>query len=127
LHSSDSFYSDVYDDGAYTAGPTEKQVAFANRLASERGVRVPAEAAASSVAMSQFIDTCLQQPVGGGSAASSGYMGGGMGGGTKPPSDKQIAFAARLAGERGLAIPPEAMADSGSMSQFIDSALSRYK
>lgn len=103
---------------SFSSGPTEKQVAFANRLAGERGVGVPAEAMESSMAMSQFIEECLQQQ-------PNSPGGGGMGGAytKRAPSDKQVAFAARLAAEKGLAIPEEAMSDSQAMSQFIDSAL----
>jgi len=119
----DSFYGDSFGEDTFAAGPTEKQVAFANRLASERGIDVPVDAATSSVAMSQFIETCLQQPV----AKSSTGTGGVMSGESRPPSDKQVAFAARLAAEKGLAIPPEATEDSQRMSQFIESALSRFE
>ena len=119
----DSFYGDSFGEDNVAAGPTEKQIAFANRLASERGIEVPADATTSSVAMSQFIETCLQQPV----AKSSTGTGSLMSGETRSPSDKQVAFAARLAAEKGLAIPPEATEDSQKMSQFIEAALSRFE
>lgn len=112
--------------------PSEKQMAFAQRLMAERGIteEIDAETLESSMAMSQFIDELLQQPVqrGGAPLASGGDVGGDGGYYLKPPSEKQVAFAQRLAAEQGMdQLAPEALESSMAMSQYIDQLLQQQK
>jgi len=98
--------------------PTEKQVAFAQRLASEKGLQIPMEAMENSMSMSSFIESAL------GEGNDQQFNGGTYGDmEPRPPTEKQVAFAQRLASEKGLQIPMEAMENSMSMSSFIESAL----
>jgi len=71
--------------------------------------------------MSQFIDGALSAPVAGGSALSAPVAGGS--GAPRPPTEKQVAFANKLASERATSVPSEAFESSYAMSQFIDGVL----
>ena len=42
-----------------------------------------------------------------------------------PPTDKQVAFAKKIAQEKGVEIPPEALTDRAMLSKWIDSQLSK--
>ncbi|WP_439814433.1 hypothetical protein [Zavarzinia sp. CC-PAN008] len=94
--------------------PTDKQLAFARRIAEERRIELPAEVEESGAACSAWLD----QQVG-----SRDQAGGGGAGGGRPPSEKQLAFARRLADERGIEVPEEVLDSSKAISQFIDEML----
>ena len=111
-------------------------MAFASRLAAERGIAgITPEAMESSQAMSSFIEELLAQPAsvqqlqqqqpavgyagGYGDQGSYGGVGGnagssysGQGGEGRPPSEKQVAFGSKLAVERGLEIPVDCFRSS---------------
>jgi hypothetical protein len=145
--------------GGAVRPPTDKQVAFATRLAGERATTVPADAMASAAAISVFIDEQLNSPrssnsatTASGSASGStgtgtgiattgttsttstssygrldGEGGSGSGGNGNPPTDKQVAFATRLAGEAGTEVPPAAMESVAAMSDYIGDLLARQR
>lgn len=88
--------------------PSEKQVQFAERISGEIGKPIPAEARASSKALSAWIDT--HKPKGGS----------GGGGAGRPPSEKQISFATKLAEENNVPLPDTVKKDMRACSEFID-------
>ncbi|MCW3782979.1 DNA topoisomerase [Defluviimonas salinarum] len=90
-----------------TCPPSEKQIAFAERIARETGKEIPAEARASGRALSAWID---------GVKPSSG---------PRPPSEKQLAFARKLAEENGARLPVAAETDGRQCSAFIDSMMAK--
>jgi DNA topoisomerase-3 len=83
-------------------GPSEKQLAFASRLAEETGTELTTAAKASSKDLSAWIDAVQAKA------------------GPRRPSDKQLAFARKLAGEKGEDLPAEAHRDAEACSAFID-------
>ena len=110
--------------------PTEKQAGFAQRLAAERGVQVPPEAMETSMTMSSFIESMLQQQEQQQPAGSANYQANVFGSDEfsmneeeRPPTEKQAAFAHRLADEAGVMVPQEALTSSVTASQFIDGML----
>lgn len=90
--------------------PSDKQLAFAERIAGETGKEIPQDARSSGKALSAWIDANRE---GGGGA-------GGSGGGAYPPSDKQLAFARRIAEEAGKEIPAAALSNGRELSAWID-------
>lgn len=91
--------------------PSDKQIAFARKLAEERGQAVPLDVETDRRACSEFIDRMLAAPKAG---APSGV---------RPPSDKQLAFVAKLAAERGIEVPDDAKTDAKACSALIDRLL----
>jgi hypothetical protein len=125
-------------DGEYGGGgavrqPTAKQLAFASRLAAGQGRAIPPQALASSEAISQFIEAALQlqqqqqqqSPSQGGVSGAGMASTGGEAMAARPPSDRQAAFVRKLAGERGMALPADALANAAAASAFIDSILQK--
>lgn len=106
-----------------TSGPSEKQLAFARTLAGERNEPLPEGIEGDWRICRDFIDRMLKTPRPAG--APGAPQGGGGGGGTRPPSDKQIAFARKLAAERQTEVPETALKDSRACSTFIDEMLAK--
>ena len=88
------------EGGARSGGPTDKMLAAARRIAADRKIALPEDAATSFKACKAFLDEYA--------------------GGPRPPSARQLAFAERLAGEAGATLPAEARADAAACSAFID-------
>mmetsp|Transcript_36046 Transcript_36046/g.61868 ORF Transcript_36046/g.61868 Transcript_36046/m.61868 type:complete len:239 (+) Transcript_36046:3-719(+) len=106
--------SDFIESMLEKAPASEKQLEFANSLAAKAGMSVPEHATQSSAAISKFIEG-----FGGGSRQ------GGTAAATDPnmPTEKQLAFAVKLARERRLGLSAEVLADKSACSTFIDSLL----
>ncbi|KAG8469174.1 hypothetical protein KFE25_007692 [Diacronema lutheri] len=106
--------------------PSDKQLTFANDLAVQHGVTVPPNALADSRACSQFIDELRQ---GGGEAGASGappYAAAApMAMASRPPTERQLTFAQRLASNAQIELPPDALTSSAAISEFIDSQLAK--
>ena len=85
--------------GDDSPAPTDKQMAYAQRLALESGMQMPEDAALSSRSCSAFIDSCLQN---------------------LPPSEKQLQYAMSIAEQQGVPLPPEAATSRASCSSFIE-------
>eukprot|EP00929_Paragymnodinium_shiwhaense_P060123 TRINITY_DN3005_c0_g1_i1.p1 TRINITY_DN3005_c0_g1~~TRINITY_DN3005_c0_g1_i1.p1 ORF type:complete len:413 (+),score=109.96 TRINITY_DN3005_c0_g1_i1:117-1241(+) len=87
--------------------PSEKQIAYANRLASEQGKQVPPEALSSKRLCSEYIEERLraaERPIG-----------------KYPPTEKQLQFVRDLAARQGMVeLPQEVELDSSVCSEFID-------
>jgi len=111
--------------GGGTRPPSDKQIAFARKLAAERQTEVPETALKDGRACSTFIDEMLAKKPAAGAAAPAGGMGGGGGGNAKPPSDKQIAFAQKLSREKNLRLPDGFQQDWRICRDFIDQALGK--
>jgi len=75
--------------GGPVVAPTEKQLAFATKLAERAGCEIPQEALSDAVKISAFIDKQL-------SSKSSSAPGS-----DEPPSEKQIAYASYLLARNG--------------------------
>ena len=86
--------------GSYA--PSEKQLAFASRLAEETGTELTAAAKVSTKSLSAWIDDVQAKA------------------GPRRPSDKQLAFAKTLSEEKGEELPAEAQRDAKACSAFID-------
>lgn len=107
--------------------PSAAKVGFARKLAAEAGIQLPAEALSDWRKCSQFIDAHMgaeKKPrrksakATGGSARASGMAG-------KPPTEKQIALVRRLADEKGMVIPADALSDMARSSAFIGRMLGK--
>ncbi|MFG6080357.1 DNA topoisomerase [Paracoccus litorisediminis] len=82
--------------------PSEKQLAFAERIATDTGKQIPQEARASARQLSAWIDAnAANMPL-------------------RAPSEKQLAFARKLSEEKGVAMPADAETDGKACSAFID-------
>lgn len=79
-----------------TRAPSEKQIAFAEKLAEKKGANLPEGYLTDSNVCRAFIDAMVV------------------------PSDKQLDFAKKIADEQGVGIPAEAMKDSIKLSKWID-------
>ncbi|KAL3928551.1 MAG: hypothetical protein SGPRY_002342, partial [Prymnesium sp.] len=102
--------STAADDDYVYAPPTEKQLAFASKLAESKGIELTETDTSSADAISRFIDE---------------HKGDQMDNGAEyPPTDKQLSYAQRLSERAGLELPEEALRDSQACSNFIDEALS---
>ncbi|MFA3920207.1 hypothetical protein [Ruegeria hyattellae] len=86
--------------------PTPKQIAYARRIAVERGAVLPWEIQQDRREMSRWIDAQLNDPVAEGD---------------RRPSSKQVAFAERIARIKRSAVPDECFRDRGLMSRWITS------
>ena len=82
--------------------PSEKQLAYATRLA--RGAELPAEVLASAAACKQYIDQLLESA-------------------PLPPSEKQLQYALQLAD--GEEVPEEVRTDAKACSAFIDAVMKK--
>ena len=97
------------------SAPSERQIQFAEALAAAKGLALPLEARSSAKGCSEFIDAHQQVS----SYGSAGYSESGG----RPPTDKQVLFAASLARDSGLGLTYEMLADRTQLSQFIDERL----
>lgn len=79
--------------------PSEKQIAYAQRLAVQAAKPLPDAATADSGVCSQFIDEMLRE---------------------LPPSQKQVAYAQTLAGKVGDELPDAALLSAAACSEYID-------
>lgn len=87
--------------------PTEKQMAFARKIAKTRALIVPWDVQQSRIALSRWIDRNLNKP------ANSST-------GSDLPSSKQVAFAERLAMIKRTEVPRECFKSRQLMSRWID-------
>jgi DNA topoisomerase-3 len=92
-------------EGGGSFAPSEKQMAFAERIAEGTGKKIPDEARASSKDLSTWIDKNQKAMP------------------ARPPSEKQIAFAKKLAGERDIDLPDDVETDGKACSAFIDAQM----
>jgi hypothetical protein len=76
--------------------PTDKMLAFAEKLATKKGVEMPDAVREDFDACRAFIDA------------------------HNAPSEKQLAFAEKIAEEQGVELPEETRKDAGKLSQWID-------
>ncbi len=76
--------------------PTEKQIAFAEKLADKKSANLPEGYLTDADVCRTFIDTMVL------------------------PSEKQLTFAKTIADETGVGIPAEAMKDGIKLSRWID-------
>lgn len=90
--------------------PTDKQVAFAENIAEKANVTLSDEVKSSAVKLSAWIEKHKQ-------AAMNASMA------SKPPSDKQIALAEKLAAQSGNTLPDNYATNMLVCSQFIDQAM----
>ena len=90
--------------------PSEKQVEFAERISGSIGKPIPPGARENAKELSAWIDA--NKPKSG--------SGGGNGGAGRAPSEKQLAFAGKLATEHGVEMPAAARNDMKACSEFID-------
>ena len=79
--------------------PSEKQVAFAQRLAQQTAKSLPEAALQDMGACSQFIDECLSQT---------------------PPTERQLAFAQTIARDSGIDLPQQSTLSSKAVSDYIN-------
>ncbi|WP_170565993.1 hypothetical protein [Ruegeria atlantica] len=84
---------------------TQKQLAYARKIAERQNVALPWEALQDRRQLSQWIDTQLATP----RACDT------------RPSSKQVAFAERIARIKRSAVPDECFRDRTLMSRWIDS------
>lgn len=80
--------------------PTEKQIAYAVRIATKLSIELPEEVRNDFDKCREFIDQNKDAAM--------------------RPSDKQLAFAARIAKEKGVEIPEAASKDGAQLSRWID-------
>ena len=90
-----------------TYPPSEKQLAFAERVAAETGQAIPAAARASGRELSAWIDGVKPQQ------------------GPRGPSEKQLAFAKKLADEHEVKLPAAVETDMKACSEFIDKMMKK--
>lgn len=100
------------------AAPTSAQIAFASLLADKAGLTLPDAARRDKHACRKFIEAhrgaeAPAQPVEPTTEQPSGV----------PPTEKQLAFARRLATQANVAIPPAVCADRRLLSRWIDGHL----
>lgn len=89
------------------AKPSEKMIAYAERLAKQKGVALPASAAKDGMTMKLWLDTHAPKREAGA-------------GGAYPPSEKQVSYARTLETQSGKKIPDGALADGKALSRWID-------
>ena len=85
--------------------PSEKQMSFAESLATKYGAPIPPEAIHSSFLMSQYIDEVLDAN-------------------PQPPTEKQLKYAQSLADEKGALFKDEMKVNRRTVSKFIDELIS---
>lgn len=108
--------------------PSEKQLKFATEIAATKGIELTDQMREDSKACSKFIDDNISSKTSKGAskgktkrAAGNGNMSG------RPPSDKQIAFADKLASENGIDLPDAARTDRQECSSFIEDHIGKSK
>lgn len=103
--------------------PSEKQLALAQKLAEERELELTEKMKTDIKACSAFIDEHMGGGKGKGAKGSRRSNGAGMAG--RPPSEKQVALADKLASENGIDLPSKARKDMKECSAFIDKYMGR--
>lgn len=101
------------------AAPTPAQVAYAGLLADKAGVPVPDEVRRDKTACRRFIEAHREAespPTPAAPPANAAPA-------SLPPTEKQLAFAQRLAIRAGVAIPPAVLNDRRLLSRWIDAQL----
>lgn len=94
---------------AGTFPPSDKQLAFAQRISDAVGVAIPEAAKVSSKDLSAWID------------ANNKKMP------PRAPSEKQLDFARKLAKENGIDLPAAVQSDMKACSSFIDAHMGKAK
>lgn len=95
--------------------PTEKQVSFAEKLAQEQGIDLPDGYKDNADICSKFISKYL----------GKGDKNGRPQGNNFAPSEKQIAFAEKLAEEKGVKLPKDYKINGKACKDFIDKAIKK--
>lgn len=88
--------------------PTEKQMAFARKIASRRAIVLPWDVQQSRQALSRWIDRNMNKP--------AVYTGA-----SELPTSKQVAFAERVATIKRTDVPRECFKSRQLMSRWLDS------
>ncbi|WP_018234300.1 DNA topoisomerase [Thioalkalivibrio thiocyanodenitrificans] len=83
-----------------SGAPTEKQIAFAQKLAAALNLSLPENCETDAGVCRKFLDEHASKPF--------------------PPSEKQLEFAKSIAERKGVSIPAKAMRESKTLSQWID-------
>lgn len=86
-----------------TRAPSEKQIAFAEKLADKKNANLPEDYLTNAESCRAFIDSMVV------------------------PSEKQLNFGKTIAEEKGLTIPPDALKDGAKLSKWIDENMSGGK
>lgn len=86
--------------------PSEKQMAFAERISGAAGIPIPEDAKASAKLLSAWIDANMKKAP------------------SPAPSEKQLAFARKLADENGIDLPDDVETSMKACSAFIDKMMS---
>jgi hypothetical protein len=108
--------SEVIDEMLGKTPPSERQVAFARQIATTAKIELPETALQSSKTISQYIEEHRGR-------LPLGEVGMGMGAESsenRPPTEKQIVFAASLAQKLNVGIAAEALQSRSVLSTFID-------
>jgi len=95
----DSYTGGGSDGGMGPKPPSDKQLAYAKRLAMQNGAVLPDDVHSSSMSCSRFIDEQLSMTM---------------------PSAKQLEYAELLASRAGTSLPPESMKSAASISKYIE-------
>ena len=121
------FFEEVMQDGV-SSGPTQKQLRFAETLAGQRGMQVPEDAMASKQACSAFIERMIESSKGALNAApADGREDIASSQEARAPTEKQLQYARRLAGDLGLALPADAVTSMRACGEFIDKVPPSHK
>lgn len=96
--------------------PTQRQLAFAQKISREGGIPLPPSATSSATACSEFIDGNIHLLSGGSQMRGSEE-------GSSQPSQRQLLYAVSLARQRNLGLSAEVLKDRNACSQFIESCL----
>ncbi|MEY8802109.1 DNA topoisomerase [Leisingera sp. XS_AS12] len=99
-----------------TVKPSPKMVAAAKAISERKKIKLPAKCTTDASVCRAFLDEHLpkRDP-----NAPAGQ------GGTYPPSEKQLALAAKLAGEAGTQVPDDVKESSKALSAWIDAAMKK--
>lgn len=87
--------------------PSDKQLAFAEQIATAAGKKIPDDARASSRLLSEWIDKNRKAMP------------------ARPPTEKQLALAERLASESGSELAEKVRTDMKACADYIDAMLSK--
>lgn len=85
--------------GVQRGTPTDKMLAYAEKIADELGIEMPQDAAENFDACRAFIDANAD---------------------SVPPTDKQVGLAQRIASSNGARIPADVLASKRKLSAWID-------
>lgn len=102
-------------DGKSGNGPSEKMLKAARWVANTLNIELPSQVASDFNACKAFLDQHME----------AAKQKAGPAQGPQPPSEKQLAFARKLAEERGVDLPPEVAKDWRACRAFIDKNLKK--